>query len=69
MTLIRAATGENFNGMMYDLMIAPPYCDPNPLSGNCGVSRSLSAFYWVCFYTISTFILMNLLVAVVIYSV
>jgi len=63
-TLIRAATGENFNLMMWDLTVVPPYCVPTGPGANCGVSPSVSTTFWVAFYTITTFILLNMVTAV-----
>ena len=34
-TLFRCFTGESFNGIMYDMMVQPPYCDP------CDVGQDL----------------------------
>jgi hypothetical protein len=61
MTLIRCATGENFNGIMHDVAVAEPFC---VAGDNCGVSLSVSAVYWVCFYTMTTWILLSLMVAI-----
>lgn len=64
MTLIRAATGENFNMMLHDLEVQEPYCVPRGPGANCGPNNFLVSAYWVLFFTISTFILLNMITAV-----
>ena len=79
MTLFRASTGESFNGIMHDLMVMPPYClqeelpaDHPELEGcgvdcipNCGSGIWLSPIFFVLFFVMLNFILMNIIVAVV----
>jgi hypothetical protein len=60
-TLIRSMTGENYNGLMHDLMVEPPFCIPNL---NCG-SVWFSVIFFVSFYTITAFMVLNILTAVV----
>jgi hypothetical protein len=60
-TLIRSMTGENYNGLMHDLMVQPPFCIPNL---NCG-SVWFSVIFFVSFYTITAFMVLNILTAVV----
>lgn len=60
-TLIRSMTGENYNGLMHDLMVEPPFCIPYE---NCG-SVWLTVIFFVSFYTITAFMVLNILTAVV----
>jgi len=62
-TLFRATTGENWNGLMRDCMISPPFCAVE--AGDCG-SVSESVIYWISFQLITFFILVKLVVAIVI---
>jgi hypothetical protein len=58
-----ATTGENWNGMMRDCMVEPPFCQPE--LGNCG-SPWQAILFFVSFMIFSSFLLMNLVVAIVI---
>jgi hypothetical protein len=62
--LLRSATGENFNEILHDLTIAPPYCSRE--AGNCGVSLTVASFYWTTFYGILAWFTFALFVAVVV---
>lgn len=66
-TLFRCSTGENFNGLMHDLEVQPPYClseGQDGLPGNCG-SIAAGPIFFSLYFTLSGFILIKLLVAVV----
>ena len=61
--LFRCATGENWNGIMYEMAVQPPFCDVGPPS-TCG-SPSQSYVYFVSFTFICAFLLLNMVVAIV----
>jgi len=63
-TLYRCSTGENYNGLMHDQMVAPPYCVEEGPEANCG-SNIVPPIYWPLFYVLANFIMIQLLVAVV----
>lgn len=60
-TLFRMSTGESYNGLMHDCMIEEPYCDPDT---NCGFP-GFAPIYFISFYVLSAFILLNLLIAII----
>lgn len=61
--LFRIVTGEDWNKIMHDCMIQPPYCTPadNYWETDCG-NFSGSLIYFCTFYVIITYIVLNLLV-------
>lgn len=61
--LFRIVTGEDWNKIMHDCMIQPPYCThgPNFWETDCG-NFSASLIYFCTFYVIITYIVLNLLV-------
>lgn len=61
MTLVRTTTGEDWNGIMHDLMVRPPFCIDGE---NCG-DRMSPPVYFCSFVLMVEYILMNLLIAVV----
>jgi hypothetical protein len=68
-TLFRCSTGENFNGIMRDLMIKPPYCDDDGFQddnspANCG-TLIIPPIFFVIFYVITNFILTKMFIAVI----
>ena len=67
-TLFRIVTGEDWNKIMHDCMVSPPFCtiDPemNYWETDCG-SFSFSLAYFCSFYVIITYIVLNLLVAII----
>ena len=64
--LFRVTTGENWNGIMHDLMIGPEDgCVEYPKS-NCGTP--LAILYFISFLLITAFIMLNLLIAVILES-
>jgi len=70
--LFRFLTGENWNLIMLDCMVEPPHCTPykTDLAGfflpdDCG-SEWLALLYFISFYCISTYTVINLLVAIIV---
>ena len=61
--LFRIVTGEDWNKIMHDCMIQPPFCTlgPNFWETDCG-NFSASLIYFCTFYVIITYIVLNLLV-------
>lgn len=61
--LFRIVTGEDWNKIMHDCMIQPPYCTPaaNYWETDCG-NFTASLIYFCTFYVIITYIVLNLLV-------
>lgn len=61
--LFRIVTGEDWNKIMHDCMIQPPYCTPGPnfWETDCG-NFSASLIFFCTFYVIITYIVLNLLV-------
>jgi Ion transport protein len=61
--LFRIVTGEDWNKIMHDCMIQPPYCThgPNFWETDCG-NFSASLIFFCTFYVIITYIVLNLLV-------
>ncbi|CAH1967577.1 unnamed protein product [Acanthoscelides obtectus] len=61
--LFRIVTGEDWNKIMHDCMIQPPYCTPaaNYWQTDCG-NFTGSLIYFCTFYVIITYIVLNLLV-------
>jgi len=62
--LLRCSTGEGYNTIMSDLGVQPPYCVASGLLSNCGSAWKASLFF-IVFYYMQAFILMNLLIAVI----
>ncbi|RWS10179.1 sodium leak channel non-selective protein-like protein [Dinothrombium tinctorium] len=65
-TLFRIVTGEDWNKIMHDCMVSPPYCTPgnNYWETDCG-NFTFSLIYFCSFYVIITYIVLNLLVAII----
>lgn len=61
--LFRIVTGEDWNKIMHDCMVQPPYCTPanNYWETDCG-NFTGSLIYFCTFYVIITYIVLNLLV-------
>jgi hypothetical protein len=61
--LFRIVTGEDWNKIMHDCMVQPPYCTPanNYWETDCG-NFTASLVYFCSFYVIITYIVLNLLV-------
>lgn len=61
--LFRIVTGEDWNKIMHDCMVQPPYCTlaANYWETDCG-NFTASLIYFCTFYVIITYIVLNLLV-------
>eukprot|EP00240_Pyramimonas_obovata_P000215 CAMPEP_0118927358 /NCGR_PEP_ID=MMETSP1169-20130426/4846_1 /TAXON_ID=36882 /ORGANISM="Pyramimonas obovata, Strain CCMP722" /LENGTH=1618 /DNA_ID=CAMNT_0006869105 /DNA_START=431 /DNA_END=5287 /DNA_ORIENTATION=+ len=67
LTLFRCVTGEAWNGIMYDCMVEPPFCDDDNNPNNdfgCG-NAGAAYFFFVSFVIVGNFIVLNLFLAVV----
>ncbi|ODN05809.1 Sodium leak channel non-selective protein [Orchesella cincta] len=64
--LFRIVTGEDWNKIMHDCMVQPPYCTSgrNFWETDCGNKTAAMAFF-CSFYVIITYIVLNLLVAII----
>ncbi|XP_058821851.1 sodium leak channel NALCN isoform X1 [Topomyia yanbarensis] len=64
--LFRIVTGEDWNKIMHDCMVQPPYCTlaANYWETDCG-NFTASLVYFCTFYVIITYIVLNLLVAII----
>ena len=62
--LIQVLTGDNWSGLMYDCMVGPERgCDPNAVPTDCGNSMAIP--YFTTYTIVGTFVLLNLVVAVI----
>lgn len=61
--LFRIVTGEDWNKIMHDCMVAPPFCTAglNYWETDCG-NFTGSLIFFCSFYVIITYIVLNLLV-------
>jgi hypothetical protein len=65
-TLVRCATGENYNGIMYALGLREPFCSMNaPGGSNCGWPLVVPALYFVSFFIVVPVTLVSMLTAVI----
>ncbi|XP_035712749.1 sodium leak channel non-selective protein isoform X2 [Folsomia candida] len=64
--LFRIVTGEDWNKIMHDCMVQPPYCTQgeNFWQTDCG-NKTAALAYFCSFYVIITYIVLNLLVAII----
>ncbi|GFN75763.1 sodium leak channel non-selective protein-like [Plakobranchus ocellatus] len=64
--LFRIVTGEDWNKIMHDCMVSPPFCTKggNYWETDCG-NYIASIIYFCTFYVIITYIVLNLLVAII----
>ncbi|XP_074643734.1 sodium leak channel NALCN-like [Tubulanus polymorphus] len=64
--LFRIVTGEDWNKIMHDCMIQPPFCGrgENYWESDCG-NFTAALMYFCTFYVIITYIVLNLLVAII----
>ncbi|OQR73647.1 sodium leak channel non-selective protein-like [Tropilaelaps mercedesae] len=64
--LFRIVTGEDWNKIMHDAMVSPPYCTvgENYWETDCG-SFSGALIFFCSFYVMITYIVLNLLVAII----
>jgi hypothetical protein len=81
LTLMRATTGENWNGMMYDMSMQTEECvdDPEFSKTQCGFEGAIeeclplngcgkpmmAQFFWVAFTMLVSFMVLNLFVALI----
>ncbi|XP_055338737.1 sodium leak channel NALCN-like isoform X1 [Paramacrobiotus metropolitanus] len=67
--LFRIVTGEDWNRIMHDCMVTPPFCTRTPGNNfwetDCG-NWTAALIYFCSFYVIITYIVLNLLVAIII---
>ncbi len=66
--LFRIVTGEDWNRVLHDCMLSRPYCSSRPHSSywesDCG-NWVAAIIYFCSFYVIITYIVLNLLVAII----
>ncbi|VDN14404.1 unnamed protein product [Dibothriocephalus latus] len=64
--LSRIITGEDWNKIMHDCMIQPPFCKLRETfwETNCGNAQA-SLAYFCSFYVIITYVMLNVLVAII----
>ncbi|RXG67648.1 Sodium leak channel non-selective protein [Armadillidium vulgare] len=64
--LFRIVTGEDWHKIMHDCMVTPPFCTPglNYWETDCG-NFTGSLIFFCSFYVIITYIVLNLLVAII----
>ncbi|VDO07851.1 unnamed protein product [Rodentolepis nana] len=64
--LTRIVTGEDWNKIMHDCMIQPPFCVMKETfwETNCGNAQA-SLAYFCSFYVIITYVMLNVLVAII----
>ena len=64
--LFRIVTGEDWNKIMHDCMVSPPFCTTGDKywETDCG-NYMVSIIYFCTFYVIITYIVLNLLVAII----
>ncbi|XP_056321444.1 sodium leak channel non-selective protein isoform X2 [Danio aesculapii] len=66
--LIRIVTGEDWNKIMHDCMVQPPFCTPDKhryWETDCG-NYAGALIYFCSFYVIIAYIMLNLLVAIIV---
>ncbi|XP_073899137.1 sodium leak channel NALCN isoform X4 [Castor canadensis] len=66
--LFRIVTGEDWNKIMHDCMVQPPFCTPDELTywaTDCG-NYAGALMYFCSFYVIIAYIMLNLLVAIIV---
>merc|ERR1711865_948198 len=69
-TMWRLSSGESYNGIMHDINIKVPYCNPrqggavNPTEGNCGDELWAFSIMQLSF-TMLNYILVNLFIAII----
>ncbi|KAH0624523.1 hypothetical protein JD844_032093 [Phrynosoma platyrhinos] len=66
--LFRIVTGEDWNKIMHDCMVQPPFCTPDNSTywkTDCG-NYAGALMYFCSFYVIIAYIMLNLLVAIIV---
>ena len=80
-TMFRATTGESYNGIMHDLMVQPPYCNPaspygedEAAGGNGTATHSeggncgapaIAPIFFTSYILVVQFVMLNLLIAII----
>lgn len=64
MTVFRISTGDDFNGIMRDLMVDVPYCNDGGNTPNCG-DKVLPPLFFIACHFITAFIAIKLFLVVV----
>ena len=71
-TLFRISSGENWNPLMHEIMIAPPYCTPMEMAvdgiGDCGPPSIVTVIYFLTFTLLCAMTALNLIVAVILFA-
>merc|ERR1711865_101333 len=64
--LFRLSTGDNWNGILKDAMLEAPDCDDSgeDCEKNCCANTSIAPLYFISFCLVSTFVMLNLVIAV-----
>ena len=65
MLLFRVTTGEDWNSLMYECSVEPPYCTASATMNDCGTYVGARLFFY-SFYVIGTYVFINLFVAVLV---
>jgi len=67
MMMIRCLTGENFNGIMRELLVSPPYCTSsgNSETDTCA-NEAGAVFFFVFFYAFTAYIIMSIVLAIIV---
>eukprot|EP01062_Namystynia_karyoxenos_P061079 TRINITY_DN5302_c0_g1_i1.p1 TRINITY_DN5302_c0_g1~~TRINITY_DN5302_c0_g1_i1.p1 ORF type:complete len:1975 (+),score=527.51 TRINITY_DN5302_c0_g1_i1:57-5927(+) len=63
LVLMRVCTGEAWNGIMHDLMVSPPDCEPE--KSNCPPTPVVAPMYFISFLIIAAQVMLNLFVAII----
>jgi len=66
LVLFRLSTGDNWNGILKDAMLESPDCDDSgeDCEKNCCANTSIAPLYFISFCLVSTFVMLNLVIAV-----
>lgn len=66
LVLFRLSTGDNWNGILKDALLEPPYCDDSgdTCEKNCCANTVIAPLYFTSFCLVSTFVMLNLVIAV-----
>jgi len=64
--LFRLSTGDNWNGILKDAMLEAPDCDDtgDECIKNCCANTAIAPLYFISFCLVSTFVMLNLVIAV-----
>jgi hypothetical protein len=66
LVLFRLSTGDNWNGILKDAMLKAPDCDDSgdDCEKNCCANPVIAPLYFISFCLVSTFVMLNLVIAV-----